>query len=285
MKRDHRPPQSFADTQATTVFLPDSVSALNLLLLVLFGVAIVIGIYGLNPEQYVNDQKAGFIALNGWLSAFPNFWRNVTTLGDVLVLLPLLSFLLLSNSRIWAALISSIPLAVLLSLLGKEFFAMPRPASVLDVQQFVVIGDAIRRHSALPSGHTITIFTAATAIAGILLYEKRLPHVRRWVITLFTAASLIALSRVAVGAHWPVDLLLGAILGVFAGVSGVLLTFRFKRWWVHQRIRKWSYLHAAFLWLLCHIMLAEYEGLVVPWLACMLAIVVIFYLFTLKDWS
>lgn len=244
--------------------------------------AVMIGMYGLDPESYINSQKDGFIALNAWLSVFPDFWLNVTTLGDALVLLPLLSLLLLNNSRAWAALISSIPLATVLSLLGKEFFAMPRPASVLDIQQFVVIGDAVQRHSALPSGHTLTIFTAVTAIAGVLLYEKKLPNAKCWVVALFSAAFIIALSRIVVGAHWPLDLLLGAILGIFAGVSGVLLTFKFKRWWSQKSIRKYSYLHAAFLWILCQVMLEEYQGLVIPWAACAIAIAVMFYLANMK---
>lgn len=260
-------------------------SAVHRLLLILLTIAGVITVFGMNPEGYISHQKEWFIALNAGLSAFPDFWLNATALGDALVLLPLFSVFIVVNSRAWGALLSSIPLAILLSQLGKAFFSMPRPASVLDIQQFVVLGDAVQRHTALPSGHTVTIFTAITAVVGVLLYEKRTPRVLVFSALLFFAASVIALSRVAVGAHWPIDLLLGAILGAFAGLSGVRLTFKYKHWWKRQSVQKHCHIHAAIIWLFCLIMLTEYPGLMISWVSCATAVTVLFYLLTVKDWS
>jgi hypothetical protein len=45
---------------------------------------------------------------------------------------------------------------------------------------------------------------------------------------------LIGLSRIAVGAHWPVDVLAGAALGWLCGLSGLWWSARW-RFWQNQR--------------------------------------------------
>lgn len=262
------------------VFLRSYYWLCSLLLLVL--IAFVVIVYGSHQALYLNTQKPIFLAINHALSGMPIFWHNLTTLGDALVVFPLLSFLLLRNSRMWAALIGSIPLATLLSVLGKKAISMPRPASILELDQFNVVGGAVSAHTSLPSGHTITIFTSLTAIACVLWFEKKTRYPVLWVSLLFLGASLVALSRVAVGAHWPADLVLGAIFGMFAGGSGFLLTFRYVNWWQADLIRKYRIEHAIFLVILCVALLSEYQGLIVPWLAIASAAIFLVYLFGRK---
>jgi len=64
--------------------------------------------------------------------------------------------------------------------------------------------------SSFPSGHATVAFACATMLA---LAVPRL----RW--PLFTLAALIAFSRVYVGVHYPLDVLVGAILGVGIGFA------------------------------------------------------------------
>jgi undecaprenyl-diphosphatase len=61
-----------------------------------------------------------------------------------------------------------------------------------------------------PSGH------AATAFAGATLLASRLP---RLAIPLFLLAAGVAWSRVYVGVHYPLDVLVGAVLGIAVGVT------------------------------------------------------------------
>jgi undecaprenyl-diphosphatase len=56
-----------------------------------------------------------------------------------------------------------------------------------------------------PSGHSASSFAAATAI-GVITPRLRVPA--------FVLAAGIAFSRVYNGVHWPLDVLVGAVLGV-----------------------------------------------------------------------
>ncbi|OYZ91036.1 MAG: hypothetical protein B7X99_16340, partial [Rhizobiales bacterium 17-65-6] len=58
--------------------------------------------------------------------------------------------------------------------------------------------------ASFPSGHTVTVFASATALAFFL---------PRWRLPLLLLATLVGLSRIAVGAHYPSDVLAGALLG------------------------------------------------------------------------
>jgi undecaprenyl-diphosphatase len=65
-------------------------------------------------------------------------------------------------------------------------------------------------YAGMPSGHTTTAFAAAAAIG--LIWPRLRP-------LLWVYAPLIALSRIMVGAHYPSDVLVAAVVGV----AGALL--------------------------------------------------------------
>jgi membrane-associated phospholipid phosphatase len=87
----------------------------------------------------------------------------------------------------------------------------------LQEHEFYRIGEAVF-HKAMPSGHTLTAFAIASAYFFIVPAEKRKPFV-----LLFIAASAVALSRNAIGAHWLTDVLVGAGLGIWCGLIGAKL--------------------------------------------------------------
>ena len=66
-----------------------------------------------------------------------------------------------------------------------------------------------------PSLHAAFSFSLA-----FLVFKRH----RSWGITLFAVATLVGLSRVFVGAHFPIDVIVGALLGVFIpwGLSSLI---------------------------------------------------------------
>ena len=70
--------------------------------------------------------------------------------------------------------------------------------------------------SGFPSDHATAAFAIATAIA---IYHRRIGAV------LLAAATTLAIARVAVGIHWPTDVLAGALIGV-AGAAAAALAWR-----------------------------------------------------------
>lgn len=162
-------------------------------------------------------------------------WSTLTNLGDASTLLALLSPLLLVRPQALAALLAAVPLGGLLSVLLKRTFDAPRPVAVLDAAQFHVIGPLLSHHS-FPSGHTISAFAAAVAFLAVMQSSRRnpAPSAIRFAALCglaFGLALAVGISRVAVGAHWPVDVLAGAACGWLAGLSGAAATRRWPLLW------------------------------------------------------
>ena len=96
----------------------------------------------------------------------------------------------------------------------RYFYDRPRPFEVLDVYQVI-------DHSAggsLPSGHAAFFF----AIAAAVFY-----HDRRLGIIFGGAAVLIGVARVMGGIHYPLDIIVGALVGILSAV----LVYYGKRFW------------------------------------------------------
>ena len=64
----------------------------------------------------------------------------------------------------------------------------------------------------------------------------------------------MALSRIAVGAHWPSDVLAGAGLGLLAGVAGTRMSLRW-RFWSRPVTQAWM----ALIVLSCAVVLARID--------------------------
>ena len=88
-----------------------------------------------------------------------------------------------------------------------------------------------------PSGHTLTGF-AFVAVFWVL--SARRPSGWLRIVLMLTATLVgagVGLSRIAVGVHWPNDVLAGACAGWLAGLSGVWLSEWLQRYWQPWRSR------------------------------------------------
>jgi membrane-associated phospholipid phosphatase len=166
-----------------------------------------------------DTDRALFLAINdaAWRWVPPALVSSVTILGHGLVATMLLAPTLLRGASVLMAGLFATPVALVLSWGPKALIDSARPAAVLDPASFHIIGLRLAGHNSFPSGHTITAFL----VVGVLLAADRTMRLR-WpaAAAIALAGIAVALSRIAVGAHWPSDTLGGAGLGLMAGVAG-----------------------------------------------------------------
>jgi len=107
----------------------------------------------------------------------------------------------------------------------KAIFERPRPCLTLPgVHLLVGCGQTF----SFPSGHAVTSFALATFLT--LIYPRA-----RWV--LFPLAFLISYSRIAVGVHYPFDILVGMVEGVLFGYLFHRLFIAQQNYWQKKRWR------------------------------------------------
>ena len=112
----------------------------------------------------------------------------------------------------------------------KLFFARVRPD---------VLVDPLTSYS-MPSGHSSGAFAFFVALA--ILAGREQPQRMRitWVLLGCLLAITVAMSRVYLGAHWPTDIMAGALLAITVNAFGLALCQRFmplspvpqKVWWL-----------------------------------------------------
>ncbi len=218
-------------------------------------------------QLIAGPQKDIFLAINQWAAAHtPQFWASVTLLGHTGVLMCCMSPLMLYQPKVMMSFVAAIPAGGLSSLVLKHSLSASRPSDLLSTVDFNNIG-ALLSGNSFPSGHTITAFAAAAALCASL--DMRPGHMRYVVITASLAlASLVGVSRMAVGAHWPTDVVAGAGLGWLAGLSGVWLCERFTAWWQRSSAQVLVLLALAAFTIEAHQSVAASGGAVwVVWLA------------------
>lgn len=160
----------------------------------------------------------------GWLTAL---MRGLTRLGDFSSWLVLaLAFAALGGTGLRCALLLTLGAlgALGLSQVLKRIFRRPRPTEGMrGFAPLTHIPDAF----SFPSGHTAVAFGVALALLGESLALPWLVLPLAWIF--LPLAVGIALSRVYLGAHYPLDVAVGAFLGTVSGVvAGGLVDGSFR---------------------------------------------------------
>jgi len=183
--------------------------------------------------------KTLFLSINTFAShTYPFFWANVTFLGDTLpACLLMLLFIRKKPDLVWSGIAATLIATLIVNIL-KFYINSARPPSVIEKDMINIIGPALYSHS-FPSGHTVTIFT----LAGLLIFYFKTFLTR---LALICFALLIGISRIAVGVHWPVDVLGGAAFGILFAMAGYWIISKLKWSW-----NKPAQLIVGFILILC----------------------------------
>jgi undecaprenyl-diphosphatase len=155
--------------------------------------------------------KIIFQQLNAFVLKY--FWEDVLFIYFAKYLAYLLGlsiflFLLVSFKKYWSMIVKALMAGILARFgiveLIRYFFPRPRPFLEENVNLLV---DKINQ-PAFPSGHAAFFFALSFIV---FLYNKKAG------LLFFIASILICLGRVIVGVHWPSDILVGAMVGLFSG--------------------------------------------------------------------
>ncbi|MBD3170591.1 MAG: phosphatase PAP2 family protein [candidate division Zixibacteria bacterium] len=113
----------------------------------------------------------------------------------------------------------------------KPLVDRPRPCHELDLYRLLVNCGAGK---SFPSSHATNMFAAATFFGEKFLNRRR---------EFYLVAFMVALSRVYVGVHYPLDVIAGAAIGIGLGIGiGTLADYLGSRYWFlsteHEEKRK-----------------------------------------------
>jgi membrane-associated phospholipid phosphatase len=186
----------------------------------------------LSVEKYVQIQKNCFLYINSELSQYPTLIYNLTQIGDALIFLSFLTLLIIYAPKVWEALLTASIVSALFSRGLKDLFLVPRPAEVFDNNIFVIVGRRLPGFSSLPSGHSITTFTIITVLLFAFM-PKKVSHKIIWILLLVCFGLIIVSTRVGVGAHHPLDVITGSIIGFLCGLIGIFISRKYRIWnWI-----------------------------------------------------
>jgi len=189
----------------------------------------------INVVNYIQFQKKWFFLINSKLSQFPIILNNLTQFGSELIFLSFLSIFIVYAPKLWESFLSAWVISILLSRSLKILFAVPRPAAIFDNNDFIIIGEKLTGNNSLPSGHSITVFTILTVLMFAFMPQK-LKYKISWFVLFIITGLMLGITRVGVGAHYPLDVVIGSIIGYISGITGIFISQKFQIWsWINNK--------------------------------------------------
>lgn len=178
-------------------------------------------------NELLEWDRETFIYLNSLgIEEFDAFWSIATNISSWTPLFILFFLLLLWKNPRREAIFQGLSVVLLLLFillltdLTKEFVARLRPNNDESVNTLIRILRSPTGYS-FYSGHAASSFSITTLV--VLYLRDRLP----WVWLFYLWPLIFSFSRIYVGVHYPVDIITGAVVGVFSALLFYKAYYRF----------------------------------------------------------
>ncbi len=189
---------------------------IELVAVVLIAIGLIVG--GAALHFSVDLNHSFFLYIN---SVFPNgyLWNAITTLGDGAAAGCLFYVLFRTHNDFLVKGLAGAVVGTIASQGLKKVFEVARPEYTAELNgNFHFLAQTMRDiNYSMPSGHTLTTFLMGTFI----LCSVKLHLLAKIMIVIAMLA--VGISRIALGVHWPADVLAGAGLGILIGLGSAAL--------------------------------------------------------------
>jgi membrane-associated phospholipid phosphatase len=172
----------------------------------------------------VYGKNHSFLIINQFHNpSFDVFFKYYTYLGDGMIWLPLLAYVLVYKKDFLFTIIAAFLVCTMLTQFCKwvVFADAMRPIATLRQQVHTIAGVEVHSTSSFPSGHTSIAFTYALLMAFLL---KR----KFWTIFFPMVAFFVGYSRVYLAQHFVTDVLAGIVVGITSSFLALVMYQRFK---------------------------------------------------------
>jgi membrane-associated phospholipid phosphatase len=166
-----------------------------------------------DTKVFLQVNKYHFALLDQFMILVTQFGRDLVWPITIVVL-----FIFGGDTGKRAAIIMALVMITLIpiGMLSKEIVSRPRP--FIPNTEVILAADS---QYAYPSGHSLIVAAGAT-VALAELYRNSSARMKAVAVALALEASVVCFSRIYVGAHYPLDVLGGILLG--GGMSFLFLS-------------------------------------------------------------
>lgn len=179
-------------------------------------------------EKLLKWDRETFVYLNSLgIESYDTFWSIVTNIATWIPLFVLFYVLLFwkhpkKEAVLMTISVTSMVLFVMaITHITKIYVARLRPSNDTELNTLIRILQSPTDYSFF-SGHASNSFALTTLI--VLLLHKKM----KWVWAFYLWPFLFSTSRIYVGVHFPIDIIVGAIVGILSAIGFYALYNRFK---------------------------------------------------------